>query len=149
MVTTTSLSVRGLGLVLMVAKPQTLGGGALVVWLRSSWRERLWLLLPLVAVFLLSIMVHGLWPLRLQPSILNVSIDVSPWPYGIPFGLALLAWGAARNQPEIGALATYFLVPYVGPYSLFAYTAVLFAFAPKWASITVYVLMWALALTTL
>jgi len=149
MATATHVSVKGLGLVLVAAKPQTLGAGALVIWLRSTWRERLWLSLPLVAVLLLSILVHGLWPLRLQLDTLNTGIDLSPWPYGIPIGVALLAWAVVQNQPHVGALATYFLAPHVAPYSLFAYTAVLFTITPRWVSITVYVLMWALALTTL
>jgi len=149
MVTATRPAVKGIGLILLAAKPQTLGAGAVVVWLRSTWRERLGFVLPLLCVLLLSILVYGLWPLRVHLDTLNKNIDISPWPYGIPIGLVLLAWAAVRNQPRIGALATCFLSPHLPPYTLFAYTAVLFPSVPRWVSITVFMLMWAVALATL
>ncbi|MBN1641961.1 MAG: DUF2029 domain-containing protein [Anaerolineae bacterium] len=141
--------VRGIGFVLMATKPQILGGGALVTWIGLKAREKAIALLPLLAVLLLSFLIHGTWPLDIHINRLNQTIDCTPWPYGIPVGLALMAWAIKRRQPEIGAVATYFLVPYLSPSSLFVYTAVLFSIAPRWLSIVVFLLMWVIAAVSL
>ena len=140
------IPLKGLGLILMSVKPQVLGGGALSYWLNLNRHHKLLTAIPLVVVLLLSVLMYGFWPLQINPSDLNQSVDMSPWPYGIPVGLFLLGWSIWKNKPILGGLATYLLVPYVSPSSLFIYTAVLFSKVPKWVSVLVFIFLWAFAL---
>lgn len=136
-----------LGIVLMSAKPQTFGAGALTYWLSLDWPKRLKVLIPFFGVLTLSLLVYDFWPadVRFEAG-LNKSVDFSPWPYGIPAGLALLGWSIWRKNTLLGGLSTYFLVPYVSPSSLFVYTAVLFSKAPRWFSLPFFVFLWAFAI---
>jgi len=145
LLTFNNTAVKGLGLLLMSVKPQVLGGGALSYWLNLDVRRKVLVTLPLLGSFLVSILMYGFWPLQRNLDGLS-PIDFSLWPYGIPVGLLMLSWSIWRNKPTLGALATYFLVPYMSPSSLFIYTAVLFSKAPKWVSIIIFVLLWAFAL---
>jgi hypothetical protein len=136
-----------IGLVLMSAKPQVFGAGAITYWLSLDWNRRVRVLVPFLGVFALSLLVYGFWPADMQLEAgLNQSVDFSPWPYGIPVGLALLAWSIWRSNTWIGGLSTYFLVPYVSPSSLFVYTAVLFSKAPRWFTLPFFVFLWTIAI---
>ena len=68
------------------------------------------------------------------------------WPYGIPIGLVLLVWSLKKMDERVGALSTFFLVPYVGIHSLFPYLAVLFTTIPMLWSTAVFLLLWLLVL---
>jgi len=103
------------GLPLLAAKPQALGGAA-VVWVADAFRRRAWrIFLPLLAVVAISF-AWGFWPAHL-----NVPKDVmwnfAPWPWGLPLGAWLLYRAIKNNDPYLGAASTPFLVPYLAPYS--------------------------------
>lgn len=142
MLTADSLSASGLGIVLIVLKPQTFSAGVLTWWMGLEWKARWLVLMPFFAVLALSFVLHGFWPAEVQLHRVNYSIDASPWPYGIPIGLALLGYAIRRRKPVVGAFSTYFLTPYISPSSLFVYALLLFARAPRWLSVTTFVLLW-------
>jgi len=103
------------GLPFLAAKPQALGGAA-VVWVADALRRRAWrVFLPLAAVLLVSF-AWGFWPAHL-----NIPKDVmwnfAPWPWGLPLGGWLLYRAVKNNDPYLGAASTPFLVPYLAPYS--------------------------------
>lgn len=135
-----------LGLVLMSAKPQVFGAGALTYWLSIGWDRRLRVLVPLLVVLAATFLVYGFWPADIRWEGLNQTVDFSPWPYGIPVGLGLLAWSVWRKNPLVGGLSTYFLVPYVSPSSLFVYTAVLFSKLPLRYALPFFAFLWAFAI---
>ena len=147
MLTADALPVMGLGIVLVAIKPQTLGGGALAWWLRLEQEKRWRVLWPFFAVLALSFLIHGFWPAQIQWQYLNHSVDASPWPYGIPVGLALLVYAVRRDEPAVGAFSTLFLTPYISPSTLFVYTVLLFARAPRWLSISTFAFLWIYVLT--
>ena len=140
------IPMKGLGLILMSVKPQVLGAGALSYWLNLDRYRKLWIALPLAVLILLSMLMYGFWPLQINPTELNQTVDMSLWPYGIPVGLLMLGYSIWKNKPIVGGLATYFLIPYVSPSSIFIYTAVLFSKAPKWVSIIIFIFLWSFAL---
>jgi len=146
LVTVSHLPAKGLGLILMSVKPQTLGAGALCYWIGMERRQKLIVLLPLAVVFLVSIAIYGFWPSQIQMRGLNQKVDFGPWPYGIPIGLFLLWWSIRKDQPAWGATATFFLVPYVSPSSVFVYSALIFAISPKWFALGLFVFLWAFSL---
>lgn len=147
MLTADALPVMGLGIVLAAIKPQTFGGGALTWWTGLKREERWRVFWPFVAVLALSFAIHGFWPAQIRWQHLNHSVDASPWPYGIPLGLALLGYAIRRQEPAVGAFSTLFLTPYISPSSLFVYTVLLFSRAPRWLSISTFALLWIYALT--
>jgi hypothetical protein len=140
--------LKGLGIVLLGAKPQVLVAGALVHWLHLDRHNKWRVLLVPLGVMLLSAISNGNWLSDIQFGSVNQRVDLSPWPYGIPIGIGLLAWSALRNRPKVGALSTFFLVPYVSHSSAFAYVAVLFTIVPTWLQLLVFAVLWALAIYT-
>jgi len=95
---------------------------------------------------LISFFIYGFWPLLIPFGQVNFKVDYSLWPYGIPVGIIILGWAMWRDKPRIGALSTYFLVPYVSPSSIFAYTAILYSVTPRWLSIILFILLWAFSI---
>lgn len=141
---------RSIGFILMAIKPNVMGIGAIVGWLKLKSREKLLVLAAVLGVILLSFLFHGFWPKTVYEDVRNLilpaSYGIRIWPYGIPIGLALLAWSIKRMDERIGALSTFFLVPYIDVHSLFPYTAVLFTTVSKVWATAVFILLWALAL---
>lgn len=103
------------GLPLLALKPQSLSGVAVIWWKRSTQRIRL--LIPLLVIIGLSLLIWGMWPLKIQ-SLGHVMWNFAPWPFAIPLG-AFMLYRAYRTDDEfLAAAATPFLVPYIAPYSI-------------------------------
>ncbi len=127
------------GLPLLLVKPQSMGGIALI-WLK---RHRLKVLLPSVIILAASFLIWGPWFLRLQPQI-HVWWNFSPWPWGIPLGLYMLYRAYQSDDEVLAAAATPFLTPYIALYSI---TAILAILGDKYRreAIYIYVGFWAYA----
>lgn len=139
-----SLRRQQVGLLLMAMKPQVLGLGALVHLVYSP--QRWWVMAPTAVLTLITFVFYGFWPLHIVQNsqwVLDAFFNVSPWPYGIPIGLILLAIGLWQKNDRYGALATLFLSPYVATHSLFAYTAVLMPMLNKKWQMVLFILLWA------
>lgn len=125
---------REWGMVALVAKPQMLGGVALI-WLKTS-RTRWKLLLPLGVLISSSFVVWGNWlhPLLARSAVIQQSAwNAAPFPILLPAGLWLL-WRAWRSDDALLAgLATPLLVPYFAFYSLVSWLVVLACRYPRTA----------------
>jgi hypothetical protein len=146
LLTSERLYSAGWGIIFMTAKPQVFGAALITYWASLDSAKRVKVLLPFLAAFSLSLVAYGFWPADIDWSSLNHSVDFSPWPYGIPVGLGLLAWSIGHKNVLVGGLSTYFLVPYFSPSSLFVYTAVLFAKAPLKFALLLFFSLWAFAI---
>ncbi len=125
------------GALLLVSKPQALGG-ALLIWAKRDWRV---LLVPSGAL-LASLVVWGFWPARIGVNPLNAPFNFSPFPAGLPYG-AYLLWLAWRNDdPYLAAVSTPLFVPYIAPYSFTGVMAILASRYPK-AALWFYGALWA------
>ncbi|RMG90158.1 MAG: hypothetical protein D6706_20100 [Chloroflexi bacterium] len=119
-----------LGPLLLICKPQSLGG-ALLILVKRNWRV---MLIPAGAI-LLSFTLWGFWPEQvagLTP--VNEVFNFSVLPIGIPYGIYLL-WRAWHTDDEyLAAVSTPLLVPYITPYSLVSVLCVLASKYPKAAN---------------
>lgn len=147
LLTAQELRWAGLGVALVLVKPQVFGAGLLTFWLNLERRDKALVLAIPAIVLALSFALYGFWPLQMGWDHLTRKVNMTPWPYGIPLGLGLLAWSIWAGKPALGGMSTFFLVPYVSPSSLFAYTAVLFSLAPRWFSGVTFLLLWLMTLT--
>lgn len=147
LLTVQELSWAGLGIALVLVKPQVFGAGLLTYWINLERKEKLSILWLPALLLVLSFALYGFWPLQMGWQHLTRKVDITPWPYGIPLGIGLLAWSVRQEKPALGGLSTYFLVPYASPSSVFAYTVVLFSLAPRWLSVVTFLLLWLMALT--
>ena len=103
------------GLPVLFAKPQALGGAAVIWWKQSANRIRL--LIPVAIVLALSFIFWGFWPLEIKP--VNQTVwNFAPWPFLIPLGAYMLFRAYRSNDIFMAAAATPFLVPYIAPYSV-------------------------------
>ena len=142
---------KSYGIPILLLKPQVISSIALIWWRQFKFKPHFFL--PLIAVFLLSFLIWGIWPAQL-PGVKNateVPWNVSIWPYGIPVGLGLLFF--AYKQPDqdftaevLAAISTCFLVPYLASYSLIV-PFTLLAVRYKTISILVSVLFWVYFIT--
>lgn len=136
----------GIALVLMAAKPQACFLVAIWLWLHH--RHRVQALVVPLAVFVVSLVVHGWdWPRRWAggPSALglvDIWYNVTPWhsigAWMAPIALALAAWSLRlhRTRRNLGALvaANALVTPFVGSYSLVhVLTFSLLPLGPSWA----------------
>ena len=103
------------GLPLLAIKPHTIGGIALVWWKRK--RFNVLMFVPLVAVFILSLVIWGVWLLDLKP-VDDTMWNFAPWPFGIPLGAYMLYRAYKSDNEILAAAATPFLTPYIAPYSV-------------------------------
>ena len=106
------------GLPLLAAKPQTVGGAALVWWKKR--RFSLTMLVPTIVIVLVSAAIWGGQYLeRMQEfNLREVEWNFAPFPFFIPIGLYLLYQGFKKEDEVLAATGTPFLVPYFAPYSL-------------------------------
>jgi hypothetical protein len=136
----------GVGLVLMAAKPQACLLVAL--WLLYHHRQRIRPLLVPIAVFLVSLAIHGWdWWLRWAtgPSILQLMSNINnstPWRsiglWMAPVAIALGLWSLRlpRTRRNLGALVTTgaLVAPYMSSHSLvLVLTFGLLPLGPAWA----------------
>jgi len=103
------------GLPILALKPHTLGAVALIWWKRSTQKIRL--ITPLLVVVALSLLIWGMWPLKIQ-TLGDVSWNFAPWPFGIPLGIYMLYRAYRTDDEFLAAASTPFLVPYIAPYSI-------------------------------
>ena len=110
-----------IGLFFISVKPH-LGVILALYWLVLSWKEGgfrrvLKVFAPVTLAFLFSLILYGLWPLR-SSELSTARWNASFWPASIPAGI-VLAVAALRNlNKRLAILASPFLSPYVGAYSL-------------------------------
>lgn len=134
-----------LGVFLVLIKPQVGIGLAALLTVRG-WREGglvrvvgLWM--PPALVMALSFLAWGNWLARSAP-LKGVFWNVSLWPLGIPFGIAVLLLALRRNSIPLALLVGPLVSPYVAYYSL---TGVVLAFAHwKWLLALLVGLPWAI-----
>jgi len=84
-----------IGLFFITVKPQTgfaVGFFWLIeAWRKGGWREVLRTFGPVTAAFGASLLLYGLWPLKVRMAIgIGAAFNSSLWPVSIPVGLALL-----------------------------------------------------------
>ena len=122
--------LMAISLSLLSIKPQI----GLVVALYFLIRSKLWKsLLGMVLLFMLSLWLHGMWPLELwsvKPGLDILKQNVSLWPYIGPFALPiyLLCFIPQQNMlRKLGVLsaANALAFPYIRPYSLFVLVGVM------------------------
>jgi len=104
------------GLFAVLVKPQT-GAGIAVWWVCEAWRDGSWrgvltLTWPVGLAFLGSLVLFGFWPLDARSTI-GLRWNASLWPWSVPVGLALLAWGVWKREALPALAAAPFLSPYV------------------------------------
>lgn len=107
------------GLPFLIAKPQGIGGAALVWWKRHGFSPKV--LIPSVVMIMIALLIWGVkMPLDGMRSInlSEVAWNFAPFPFFIPLGLYLLYKGYQSDDATIAAAASPFLVPYFAPYSL-------------------------------
>ena len=110
------------GLIFLLTKPQV-GGVIACFWVLEAWRSAGWkgvwrLMAPSLGLFLISILVFGLWPLQLRVSILfDAQHNTSLWPGSLMIGLPLLVYALRLRNEKVALMVSPFLSPYVGPQS--------------------------------
>lgn len=130
------------GLPLLIAKPQMVGGVALLWWKKAGFSPRL--LVPTALVVLLAFVVWGDWlspSLRLSGGLVNTFWNFSPFPFGVPIGIYLLYKGYREDNEVLAAAGTPFFAPYFAPYSLTPLFALLACRYPRMA-FYLYVSFW-------
>ncbi|MGE5123251.1 MAG: hypothetical protein ACM3H7_01950 [Acidobacteriaceae bacterium] len=109
-----------IGLFFVLMKPQV-GFAMAIYWLVEAWRnggvrQVLKIFLPVTIATLLSLVIFGLWPLKMSRAI-DVFWNLSLWPLSIPIGLVLLTLAIRRRKASFAYMASPFLSPYVTLYS--------------------------------
>ena len=132
------------GLAVALSKPQV-GMLAGLLWFKRAKRKLLFLL-PATGLLLLSFVVWGWWVPQMfaqtGPGGRAVGPwNVSPFPWMIPVGLALLYFAWKREDELLAVAATLCLVPYFAIYSLTAFFAMFAARSPRHAVIA-WVVLW-------
>lgn len=99
-----------------------------------------------VALVILSLLIWGVWPIRILSGIMHgslyTSISVDIYPYGVPLGLLLLY--KYRHNTNVLALTTYLFMPYVNIVSLIVYMVVVYdSVTSLRTKICLYVVIWA------
>jgi hypothetical protein len=137
----------GWGLPLLMVKPQSAILAALS-WFQVAKNK--WLFLaPVACTVTISFIIWGNWPLELIANIQSVNgvmrdVNISPFPWLIPFGIGLIYYIIKRkpaNSEILGAAATYCLVPYFVPHSLTILFALL-SVSCRRLSILIWALLW-------
>ena len=130
------------GMVALVAKPQSIGGMALI-WLKTS-NARVRLLLPLALLLVLSFVLWGNWlPLMLERGAIvqDMGWNAAPFPLLVPAGLWLLWRAWQTDNALLAGLATPLLMPYIAFYSLVAWFTLLACRYPR-VALLVYTGVW-------
>jgi hypothetical protein len=106
------------GMILVMSKPQV-GLGLAVFWAAWAYREGglrgvARVVAPVLVVTLVSFVIFGFWPTR-AAAVLGHSADInaSLWPWTIPLGVGLLAYGLYRRHQNAALASSPFLSPYV------------------------------------
>jgi hypothetical protein len=110
-----------IGLFFILVKPQ-LGSILVIFWFVEAWRQGglrrvIKVFSPVVIVFVFSLILYGFWPLR-SSDLYNVRWNASVWPASVPVGLVMAVAAIRRMSKRMAVIASPFLSPYVGAYSL-------------------------------
>lgn len=127
------------GFPLMLIKPQTIGASALILWKKAGFKFKV--LIPSIAVLILSFILWGNWITPSTTDITSKPWNLAMWPFGIPIGLFLLYLAWKKDDEIIAAAATPFLVPYIAPYSIFCILPMMSGKYKK-AAIAFYLFTW-------
>ena len=105
-----------IGLFFVLVKPQ-MGWVVALFWLVEAWRTGGWRAVlrtfaPVTGVMLLSFVIFGLWPLRLERQ-LSIWWSASLWPMSIPVGLGLIAAALRQRRIQFAMAASPCLSPYL------------------------------------
>jgi hypothetical protein len=125
-----------IGLFFVLAKPQ-IGIGLAVYWLVEAYRaggvrEVVRVFWPVSLAFLASFAVYGFWPMEMLRYNISTNHNVSFWPWSIPIGIGLIVWGILTKRMKTSLMASPFLSPYIGTYSLHV---ILFGLEPTFTNI--------------
>ena len=109
-----------IGILFLLAKPQ-FGGAVVLFWLVESYRTgglqaATRLALPAVVVILVSFVLFGFWPSHVL-SLPGREWNVSVFPWGVPFGAALLMLAFHRRDIRFAMMASPFFSPYLARYT--------------------------------
>ncbi len=96
---------QDLGIPLLLAKPQG-------VFLTILPRFNRWSILWLGGVVCLSILIWGFWWQHILDHQPNQSVNLSLFPYSLPFGLLLAYWGLKNRHDALLCLASLCFAPY-------------------------------------
>jgi hypothetical protein len=137
------------GLLWVSGKPQS-GAGAVLFHVIQAARRKLSFttLIPLgVAGGLSLILYHYPFSMRPPPPdvLANASYAIFPW--GVPVGLALVAWAAKRGDAWLAYAASPLLVPFFTSHTLIGAFLVLAARSRRWA-VLAWLVAWCYALAT-
>lgn len=104
------------GLPVILIKPHSIGGFALVRWKKQGYR--ITDLIPVVVVIGLSFVIWGLWFRDMGLPSDSAIWNFAPFPLLIPLGIYLLVRGIIEENEMLAVGATPFLTPYIAPYSI-------------------------------
>jgi hypothetical protein len=138
------------GLPFLLIKPQS-GVLAFLAW-TTSIKQTVKIILPTIITIILSFFVWGNWPLKIWENMQAMKIsqsglsswDISPFPWAIPVGLAII-YMMIRFRPKeselLGILATFCIFPYMAVCSL-AVPFVLLSVSKRNLAIILWFLLW-------
>jgi len=125
-----------LGLIAFSVKPQVGIGPILLYLKRHGWKA----FIPLTVIFILSLIVYQNWFAHMTPTIVpGRQFQFFPWL--APVGLYFLYRSWRENDEAWAALASLFLVPYYGFWSL-TFPLALLSIKHKRAGLTLWLASW-------
>lgn len=134
---------------LLAIKPQVIGT-AILFRLRDYDRRAVGYL---AAFLLVSLVVWPGWPAEMLARWWRGGefggfkpLSLAIFPYGIPAGLALFWYAWRRQNAGLGALSSFFFVPYLGPGSHIVYIVLLLSKGPRRLRVAGYAGYWAFCL---
>lgn len=102
--------------------------------------------LAAVCIVIFSAIVFILFMSIPKAAGLTTQISISPWPWGIPFGVTLFAISIYRRDKWLAALSTFFFTPYLSGGSLLVYSAIMTTKYGRLISVLFAVLLWVICL---
>lgn len=99
------------GILLLSLKPQS-GGGMIVLHIKCSPRPLL-LLAPTAIIAGSSFLIWGWWP-RFSSRAVDLSWNMSIWPWGLLLGIPILVLALKEESEELALSCMPFLSPYCG-----------------------------------
>lgn len=123
---------------LILIKPQVAGLAVLYDVIRE--RRVDWFAVVVTAV---SLVIFALWMARPQAAGLHTAVNVTPWPWGIPLGVALFGWSLVRRDKYLAAMATFFWAPYLSASSMVVYSAIGTSRYGRIVAVLFFAAMWA------
>lgn len=109
-----------IGLFFILSKPQ-IGIAVAFFWMVEAWRtggykEVIRVFLPVTIAFLLSFLLFGPWLFN-STRIIDIWVNASIWPKGIPIGIFLLTLAIWRREIKFAIAASPFFAPYLAPHT--------------------------------